>query len=205
MRTRPLLTVGVFAACFITGAVMSQAGDRSRDSEREMALQLNFKLKEIRTGYAIAPVPLTNLRGKNPLLVGLGSYIVNAQGSCSECHTHSSVTHSAFAAGGNPFFGEPEAVDASLYMAGGRQFGPFTSRNLTPDSAGRPAGLTFAQFTNVLRTGQDPIESGANGLPRIQQVMPWPVTAKMTDLDLRAIYEYLRALPALPDNPSPSP
>ena len=205
MKIRPLLTAGIFAALFVTATAVSQAGDRRHDSEREMALQLNSRLKEIRIGYQIAPVPLANIRGKNPLLVGLGSYIVNAQGSCSECHTHSSVTHSAFAPGGNPFFGEPEAVDASLYLAGGRQFGPFTSKNLTPDAAGRPAGLTYEQFSKVLRTGQDPDELGPNGLPRIQQVMPWPVIGKMTDLDLRAIYEYLRAIPNLPDNPTPSP
>jgi hypothetical protein len=35
--------------------------------------------------------------------------------------------------------------------------------------------------------------------------MPWPVYKNMTDLDLRAIYEYLRAIPSLPDNPKPSP
>jgi hypothetical protein len=35
--------------------------------------------------------------------------------------------------------------------------------------------------------------------------MPWPVIGKMTDLDLRAVYEYLRAIPKLPDNPSPGP
>jgi len=205
MKIKPLLTVGVCTALFVTSAVMSRAGDKSYDSDREMALQLGSKLQEVRIGFEIAPVPLVNLRGKNPLLVGLGSYIVNAQGSCSECHTYSGVTHSSFAAGGNPFFGQPEAVDASLYLAGGRIFGPFMSKNLTPDSAGRPAGLTFAQFKNVLRTGEDPTDLGPNGLPRIQQVMPWPVTRKMTDLDLRAIYEYLRAIPALPDNPSPSP
>jgi hypothetical protein len=26
--------------------------------------------------------------------------------------------------------------------------------------------------------------------------MPWPFYAKMTDIDLRAIYEYLRAIPS---------
>ena len=35
----------------------------------------------IRQGFKIAPVPL-NLRGKNPALVGLGSYIVNAVADC---------------------------------------------------------------------------------------------------------------------------
>ena len=29
--------------------------------------------------------------------------------------------------------------------------------------------------------------------------MPWPVIGKKTDRDLKAIYEYLRALPSLPD------
>ena len=83
--------------------------------------------------------------------------------------------------------------------------GRLPPKNLTPDAAGRPAGLTYEQFSKVLRTGQDPDELGPNGLPRIRQVMPWPVIGKMTDLDLRAIYEYLRAIPNLPDNPTPSP
>jgi hypothetical protein len=34
-------------------------------------------------------------------------------------------------------------------------FGPFISRNLTPNAAGLPAGLTFEQFLHVLRTGED--------------------------------------------------
>jgi hypothetical protein len=37
------------------------------------------------------------------------------------------------------------------------------------------------------------------------QVMPWPPFGKKTDGDLRAIYEYLRAIPSLPDNPNPGP
>lgn len=161
--------------------------------------QLDSKAKEIRIGYDIAPVTL-NVRGKNPLLVGLGSYIVNAQGACNDCHTHPN-----FAGGGNPYVGEPEVINTAQYLAGGRLFGPFKSKNLTPDQYGRPAGLTFAQFSNLLRTGRDPDELGPNGLPRILQVMPWPVYGKMTDLDLRAIFEYLRAIPSLPDNPNPGP
>jgi len=30
--------------------------------------------------------------------------------------------------------------------------------------------------------------------------MPWPVYGKMTDNDLKAIYEFLRAIPSRPDN-----
>jgi hypothetical protein len=36
-----------------------------------------------------------------------GSYIVNAQGGCNDCHTVPS-----YAAGGNPFLGEPEVISA---------------------------------------------------------------------------------------------
>jgi hypothetical protein len=149
---------------------------------------------KVEIGYAIAPVPL-DTRRKNRALVGLGSYIVNAQGSCNDCHTHPN-----YAVGGNPYAGQPEVLNAKQYLSGGRQFGPFTSANITPDVSGRPAGLSFEQFGAVLRTGRDPDGSG-----RILQVMPWPMFGKMTERDLRAVYEYLRAIPSLPDNPQPGP
>ena len=41
---------------------------------------------QIQIGMDIAPVHL-DLKGKNRSLVGLGSYIVNAQGGCNDCHT----------------------------------------------------------------------------------------------------------------------
>ena len=53
--------------------------------------------------------------------------------------------------------------------------------SLTPDASGRPAGLTFAEFKRLMRTGIDP-EDG-----HLLQVMPWPVFGKKTDRDLRAI------------------
>jgi hypothetical protein len=151
----------------------------------------------IKVGLRIAPVTL-NLRGKNRALVGLGSYIVNAQGGCNDCHTHPS-----YVKGGDPFAGEPEVINADQYLTGGRQFGPFTSRNLTPDQFGRPAGLTFEEFATILHTGAEPDRPPGSGLPPLLQVMPWPVYGKMIDRDLRAIYEFLRAIPSRPDNPKP--
>jgi len=44
------------------------------------------ELKRIQRGFEITPVPL-NLKGKDQQLVGLGSYIVNAQAACGDCHT----------------------------------------------------------------------------------------------------------------------
>ena len=151
---------------------------------------------QIKRGFDIAPVPL-DLKGKNHALVGLGSYIVNAQGGCNDCHTHPS-----YLPGGDPFQRQPTQINAAQYLTGGRQFppSPFTSRNLTPDATGLPAGLTFDQFLNVLHTGNDP-----DNPDQLLQVMPWPVYGNMVDRDLRAIYEYLRAIPSLPDNPHPGP
>jgi len=143
----------------------------------------------IQRGFEIAPVPL-NLKGKNRALVGLGSYIVNT-GGCNDCHTNPS-----YADGGDPFAGQPEQINVPCYLSGGMDFGPFRSRNLTPDANGLPAGLTLEEFIHVLRTGEDttspfnpPFDNG------LLQVMPWPVFGKKTDRDLTAIYEYLSAIP----------
>lgn len=43
---------------------------------------------KVEIGLQIAPVPL-NMTGKNRALVGLGSYLVNAQADCNGCHTRS--------------------------------------------------------------------------------------------------------------------
>jgi hypothetical protein len=148
----------------------------------------------VKRGFAIAPVML-DFAVRNRELVGLGSYIVNSTG-CNDCHTHPS-----YAAGGNPYANQAEQVNEAQYLSGGRTFGPFVAPNLTPDASGKPAGLTFAEFVTVMRTGQTP----DNPPGVLLQVMPWPAFGKMTDNDLAAIYQYLRAIPSLPDNPAPGP
>ncbi len=152
---------------------------------------------QVQRGFQISPPGVKlNLAGKNRDLVGMGSYIVNTTG-CNDCHTHPS-----YILGRDPFLGQPELINAPQYLTGGRRFGPFiTSANLTPDKNGNPAGLTLAQFVETLRTGHNPNDPPGELL----QVMPWPVFGKKTDRDLRAIYEYLRAVPSLPDNPNPGP
>ncbi|MDP9089966.1 MAG: cytochrome C [Pseudomonadota bacterium] len=176
----PLALTGVIT----TFGIALADGDGASDGE----------YSKVRIGYEIAPVPL-DTKGKNRVLIGLGSYIVNAQSACNDCHTHPS-----FAPGGDPYQGQPEIINSEEHLAGGVQFGPFTSPNITPNSEGLPAGLTFPEFREVLKTGHDP-----NGSGRILQVMPWTSFGKMSDPDLRAIYEYLRAIPSRPDNPSPGP
>ncbi|HUE72153.1 MAG TPA: hypothetical protein VMP01_14815 [Pirellulaceae bacterium] len=154
---------------------------------------------KVRIGLLISPVEL-DLEGKNPALVGLGSYIVNAQAQCSNCHTQPQ-----FAPGGNPFLGQPEVIPADSYLGGGRLFpvaGGVTSRNITPEpDTGLPAGLTFEEFVLVMRTGID-LDNAPPHVPSVDndllQVMQWPVFRNMSDRDLRAVYEYLRAIPSVP-------
>jgi len=175
-------------AAVAAAALLFAAGVRADDDGSE---------SQIKRGFQIVPQGVhLNLAGKNRALVGLGSYIVNTSG-CNDCHTHPE-----YLPGGNPFAGQPEMINFPQYLTGGRKFGPFiTSANLTPDASGKPAGLTLRDFITTLRTGHNPNDPAG----QILQVMPWPVIGKKTDHDLKAIYEYLRALPSLPDNPSPGP
>jgi len=156
------------------------------------------EIEQILRGFEIAPVKLS-LAGKDWALVGLGSYIVNTTG-CNDCHTHPN-----WANGGNPYMGQPEKINTDQYLSGGRQFttpaGMFTSANITPDKNDRPAGLTLAGFLEVMHYGHDPRDPPGDLL----QVMSWPLYRYKTDRDLHAIYEYLRAIPSLPNNPHPGP
>lgn len=156
------------------------------------AVALTAQGSRIQRGADIAPVPL-NMTGLNPALVREGSYIVNAQGGCNDCHTVPS-----YAPGGSPFLGEPERINEPCYLAGGAVFGPFVSRNITPRANGLPANRTLEQFKELMHQGTD----FAGGATPILQVMPWPVYGKMSDRELEAIYEYLRAIPMI--NPRPA-
>jgi hypothetical protein len=141
-------------------------------------------------GLRIAPLPL-NLRGKDAELVGYGSYLVNAVVDCNGCHSMQE-----YATGGDPFLGQPKRIDATNYLRGGLKLPGdngqlIISRNIRPElPSGLPASKTFAQFSAVFRHGTDFDNPG-----QLLQVMPWPTFQSMTNEDIRAIYEYLSALP----------
>jgi hypothetical protein len=194
------------AAAFLSGAVLA---DETIDRNR------------VDQGFASSPIPPSRLSlyGKDILLVGLGSYLVNAAGGCGGCHSLPQFLPQGDTAGSNPAAGDPfqgtpstQSVKGQLvanfstsnYLAGGLCFGPFMARNLTPDAHSLPEGLTEEEFVRVMRTGEDihckkspldPICSLGPPTP-VLQVMPWPNFHSMTDLDLRAVYDYLAALPA---------
>lgn len=218
-RTQPWKIAAVitaFTAIILAGMIngSKRVGARNDEDQSEES--------RIQRGFEIAPVQL-NLDGKNRALVGLGSYIVNAVGDCNGCHSAGPKTE--FADGGNPYFRSPmffsgtKQINTATYLGGGRDFGPvgsvphLYSRNLTPDKTGLPeGGHTFAEFVEIMRQGTDFDHVHPNctapGTPAncfappfngdVLQVMRWPFFKDMTDHELRAIYEYLKAVPCNP-------
>jgi len=214
---RAAFMAGIFGAMFLFATMVkslpAQADNYGNDNDNR-----------IRIGFKVAPVPL-NLEHKNSALVGLGSYMVNVVASCNDCHSDGPMTQ--YLPGGNPYFNQPAQVNTAVYLGGGRDFGPVVpgtpdiiSRNLTPDKTGLPeGGHTFEQFVQIMRTGVDmdhlhppcstTVTTDCLTAPfdgHLLQVMPWPTYSHMTDRDLRAIYEYLSAVPCVegptdPTNP----
>ena len=213
---KPVGAIAAVALIGLAGMVFTSPRVHADSSNTDSRIQI---------GFNIAPVKL-NMKGLNPALVGVGSYIVNAQADCKGCH-NSPDLGGEWAAGHNPYFGQPKMVNTAGYLGGGMTFGPFPgkgiggagpltifSRNLTPDASGLPeGGHTLQDFMTILRTGHDfdtahPACStgmlGAEGCvasppfaPNLLLVMPWPVQSNMSDNDIEAIYEYLRAIPCI--------
>src|ERR1700676_52561 len=135
------------------------------------------KLAEI--GLKIAP-PFINMKGKDPTLVGLGSFIVHGQADCNGCH--GSDPANEYVGNANPYFlsplNQPAQFNQAAYLNGGQNFGPvgpgivkdatsplyggpglgpnIITRNLTPDNTGNPAGgIDLEKFIKIIRTGHD--------------------------------------------------
>ena len=97
-RTQYVNAGGIFGVCAATvlaGALFSAPRVLAHDDDKD------GDEAKVRRGLAIAPVHL-NLAHKNRHLVGLGSYIVNAQGDCNGCHSAGPQTE--FAPGGEGSF-----------------------------------------------------------------------------------------------------
>jgi hypothetical protein len=232
MKSRPILNLLGVSAVLVAIAVSllsiktprvgaEQESDHDRDDSK------------VSIGFSIAPVPL-NFEHRDRRLVGLGSYLVNAQMDCNGCHSRGPQTE--YLGPGNPYLLSPprgpfsgmQETNPATYLGGGRDFGPFGSkgellhlysRNLTPDKTGRAeGGHTFKEFLTIMRTGKDydQVHPNCTGAPDgncllppfngdVLQVMPWPVHQNMTEQDLRAIYEYLSAIPCIDTNIAGAP
>ena len=196
------VVIGIVASVFVVslgtsipGAEQSKPGVVASSHENEGS-EGNEARIAVGLDYAKSQGIKLKFDGKNRELVGLGSYLVNAVGGCNDCHTAPSYSADPYAA-----LGAKKQINIPCYLAGGAPFGPPpfglppgspVSRDITPWENGLPAGMTFKQFLHVMRTGEDPDNTG-----QVLRVMPWPVYQAMTDRDLRAVYEYLTAIPAI--------
>ena len=79
-------------------------------------------------------------------------------------------------------------------------FGTVYTANLTPDPETGLGGWTEEMFLRAVRTGR---HMGGNGRP-ILPPMPWPNVGQQTDDDIKAIFAYLRTIPAI-HNDVPAP
>ena len=106
-----------------------------------------------------------------------GGYLANSVALCADCHT--------------PRGGIRQAHDRDRLFAGDDtppEGFPANPRNLTPDTATGIGGWTEEDFLRALRTGVTP-----DGY-RLSPFMPWQQFSRMTDVDLVAIWAYLRTL-----------
>jgi hypothetical protein len=147
-----------------------------------------------------------------------GEYIMTTS-LCHDCHSPKKMTpqgpivDSARLLSGHPAgMPQPPIDKAALTPGGWVLMGPdITSfvgpwgisyaANLTPDTATGLGNWTEEMFLRTLRTGKH--MGMDNGRP-ILPPMPWEFVGKMTDEDLRAVFAYLKSLPAI-NNRVPAP
>jgi hypothetical protein len=215
MRLSPITktfgAAATLAAVLFFGMMIGPKAGRA-DNDKNGAQDEKLMISQ---GMAISPVQ-PNMAGKDPDLVGLGSYLVNAVADCNGCHT-SDPNGSEWASAYNPYllltpkgpFTGTIKVNPATYLAGGQSFGPFISRNLTPDYRGLPeGGHSLSDFLNIIQNGVDLdgihptcgavatpgcVPAPLNGAKL--QVMPWAVFRNMSIRQLTAIWTYLSSIP----------
>ena len=116
-------------------------------------------------------------------MVKYGGYLVNIA-ACMDCHT--------------PL--EKGRFVMQRYMSGGRTFDKetfkVTSANITPDSSTGIGKWTEAMFLDKFTLYRDPATYHSNP-GKNNTIMPRTMFAGMEDFDIKAIYSYLRTVPAV--------
>lgn len=109
-----------------------------------------------------------------------GSYLSQHAGLCAECHT--------------PRAGIKNAADKSQLFAGdahpSKEF-PANPANITPDTTTGIGNWSVNDFLETIHSGINPARV------RLSPFMPWHQAGRMKDDDLRAIYAFLRTVPAI--------
>jgi hypothetical protein len=169
------------------------------------------------TAALLAPGAVAAQDTASSAQVKRGEYLVTI-GSCHDCHTPLTIGPGGpepdmkRALSGHPqdivikaqapASGPWMAVASSTLTAWSGPWGVSFSANLTPDpETGVLRDFTEQQFVQTLRTGRHQGQ-GRQILPP----MPWPFIGQMTDDDLKAVFAYLRQIPAVRNRvPDPVP
>ena len=143
-----------FATMHLTSGTLHADADDHPDSDARLSA----------VGLRIAP-DFIQIGNQDPLLVGLESFIVNAQADCNGCH--GSDPANGYLPTNNPYFLPPNNLgpagpgivkNPKSALFGGPGLGPknIISRNLTPDYTSNPeGGHDLGSFITILRTGHD--------------------------------------------------
>ena len=161
--------------------------------------------------FALGAAPAAN--AKPGAAVARGKYLV-ATSACNDCHTPKNMGpngpefdmtrqlagYVAVKMPSPPASSGPWPIHANGELtAWAGPWGISYARNLTPDMNTGIGSWSEETFIKAIRTGKH------MGVSRpILPPMPWQVYSQMTDQDLKAIYAYLRTIPAI-NNPTPDP
>ena len=185
-------------------------------------------IKMILLGLSLAAWACAEKKGAEPTPVERGKYLVTI-GGCHDCHTPKLPV-----SGGSPMLddkrllaGHPQdapyptwnpadlqqrnavALTNPMLTAWAGPWGVSFAINLTPDKETGIGEWSEENFIQALRTGKH--QGQPNGRT-ILPPMPWENTKAMTDDDLKAMFAYLRSIPAvknqvplpvLPSGPAP--
>ncbi|HET7754961.1 MAG TPA: c-type cytochrome [Anaeromyxobacteraceae bacterium] len=165
---------------------------------------------------AMSAVAATKPAARSGAIVKRGEYVVTTSG-CNDCHTPwkmgekgpepdmsrmlsghpQDLTMPAPPKLEQPWMGAASATFTAWYGPWGTSF----AANLTPDQETGLGKWTEQNFVEAMRTGRHM----GRGRP-ILPPMPWQNAAKMTDADLKAVFAYLRSIPAIANRvPEPTP
>lgn len=165
-----------------------------------------------------ADEPLVKAAMTKDEMVKHGQLLITA-GGCNDCHSPKNLgpngpaVDSTKLLSGHPAgMPTPPAIASSLQPGGWVLMGPDVttfvgpwgisySANLTPDSATGIGAWTEGQFIQTIRKGKH--LGMDNGRPLLPP-MPWEGLSKLSDEDLKAMFAYLKSLPAV-ENRVPGP
>ena len=159
-----------------------------------------------------AAKPGAKMPGKASGAVARGKYLVTTS-LCNDCHTPKKMGPNgpeldmSRELAGHVDVKLPPAPESGPWIvhstdqltAWSGPWGTSFAKNLTPDQNTGIGSWSEETFIKAIRTGKH------MGVSRpILPPMPWELIGKMTDADLKAIYAYLRTIPAV-NNPTPDP